>query len=173
MRQRGRRRRGREAALQLLYQHEVGGVALDEACRILWAARRLSAAERSFAETLAREAIARQSEIDALLARHAEHWKVSRMAAVDRVILRLATCELLGHPETPPPVVIDEAVELARSFSSADAPAFVNGVLDAIRRTLASGAPPAVPDGQPSGSMAGSGRKAPARRGSRAQNDHA
>jgi N utilization substance protein B len=145
---RGRRRRGREAALQLLYQREVGGVEIDEAARILWTVRRLSAAERAFAEALARDAVTREPQIDALLASHAEHWRVSRMAVVDRVILRLATAELLGHPETPPPVVIDEAVELARTFSTADSPAFVNGVLDAIRRSLAAGAPP-PPGGAP------------------------
>lgn len=167
------RRRGREAALQLLYQCEVGGLELPAACRLLWKVRRLEAVDRAFAEQLAREVLAEQPRLDQLIADHAEHWRLSRMAVVDRLILRLGTWELLGHPDTPPAVVINEAVELARTFSSAEAPAFVNGVLDAIRRTLAArAASSTAPDDAGSAPPADSLGGTAGRRGG-AQDDHA
>jgi N utilization substance protein B len=88
-----------------------------------------------FARTLAQGTWAQKRELDEKLAKTAAHWSVARMTPVDRNILRLGTHELLEHPETPLQVVINEAIELARQFGDAESPSFVNGVLDAIRRT--------------------------------------
>jgi N utilization substance protein B len=87
-----------------------------------------------FARTLAQDTWAQRGVLDEKLAQTAAHWTVARMTPVDRNILRLGLYELLEHPETPPQVVINEAIELARRFGDADSPAFVNGVLDAVRR---------------------------------------
>jgi N utilization substance protein B len=89
-----------------------------------------------FARRLALGTWARREVLNDKLARTAAHWSLSRMTPVDRNVLRLGLYELLEHPETPPQVVINEAIELARRFGDADSPAFVNGVLDAIRRSV-------------------------------------
>ena len=88
-----------------------------------------------FMEILTRGTVEKLEELDALLDRHSQNWRVARMSVVDRNILRLAAFEML-HAQTPPPVVIDEALELARRFSSDESVGFVNGVLDALRRQL-------------------------------------
>jgi N utilization substance protein B len=93
----------------------------------------LQAGARAFAEELALGVTAHRAELDERIAAHARNWRVDRMAAVDRNVLRLAAYELL-HTETPASVVLDEAIELARDFGSERSPAFVNGVLDAIAR---------------------------------------
>jgi N utilization substance protein B len=86
-----------------------------------------------FVESLVRGTVARQTDIDDMIRRHLQHWRLERMATVDRNILRLATYEMLATA-TPPAVVIDEALELARQFSGEESVAFINGVLDAVRR---------------------------------------
>jgi N utilization substance protein B len=92
----------------------------------------------SFVESLVRGTVERQAEIDDMIRRHLQHWRLERMATVDRNILRLATYEMLATA-TPPPVVIDEALELARRFSIDEAVQFVNGVLDAAHKDIAAG----------------------------------
>jgi N utilization substance protein B len=89
-------------------------------------------------EQLVRTTAERLPAIDGLISQHSEHWRIDRMPAVDRNILRLAVCEMTTTP-TPPAVVIDEALELARRFSGEESVAFINGVLDAIRRTRLGG----------------------------------
>ncbi len=89
-----------------------------------------------FADQLAREAWGQRKSLDDRLSRAASHWSLSRMTPVDRNVLRLGLHELLEHPETPHQIVINEAIELARRFGDADSPAFVNGVLDALRRAI-------------------------------------
>ena len=91
---------------------------------------------REFANDLVRGTIARVSEIDAMLSAHAQNWRVERMAVIDRLVLRLAVYEFLAQRETPPRVVINEALELARAYSGEEAVAFVNGMLDAVRKEL-------------------------------------
>lgn len=138
------RRRAREAALQMLYQWEVGRIGAHETVATYWPARQDDAeAEvavdeelRAFANTLVTRTIERVTEIDTIIGAHARNWRVERMAVVDRLIMRLAVCELLTAPDTPAKVVINEALELARAFSGDEAVAFVNGVLDAVRRDL-------------------------------------
>ena len=132
------RHRGRVAALQLLYQREVGGAAgaeLDEAVRRYWVEHPAPEARQVFATTLLQGTVEALDRIDPLIESAADHWRLSRMAAVDRTILRLAVCELLAAV-TPPAVVIDEALELAKRFSGEQSPSFINGVLDAVKRTL-------------------------------------
>jgi N utilization substance protein B len=132
------RHRARELALQWLYQWEIGGLDLDE---VFDPGRQVDLhtadAERdALAETLVRGTAREIARIDQLIADHASNWRLERLAVVDRLVLRLAIHELLSHPDTPPAVVIDEALELARAFSTEQAVPFVNGVLDAVRRTL-------------------------------------
>ncbi|MBI3261753.1 MAG: transcription antitermination factor NusB [Acidobacteria bacterium] len=137
----GARHRAREAALQMLYQWELGGGELDASLDTyleLHASPDLIAAPplAAFATSLVRGVVAHGPEIDALIAEQAEHWRLARMAVTDRIILRLAVYEFLHAGDTPRPVVIDEAVELAKTFSGDEAGGFVNGVLDGIRRRL-------------------------------------
>ncbi len=134
------RRRAREAALQMLYQTEVGRASAVEAIATYWPSHdeqnELAEPLRAFANGLVRGTLDRIKDIDAILSAHAQNWRVERMAVIDRMVLRLAVYELLAEPDTPPPVVINEALELARSFSGEDAVGFVNGVLDAVRKEL-------------------------------------
>src|SRR5262249_54974230 len=95
-----------------------------------------SPALREFASTLAHDTVARLAVIDPLVAETAERWRPERMAVIDRLILRMAIAEMLGDQQTPPPVVINEALELARTFSTEDAVKFINGMLDAVRKKL-------------------------------------
>jgi transcription antitermination protein NusB len=135
------RHRAREAALQILYQWDVGrsqvGGAADTLFDLQWPDE-VGPPEglRDFATALARDTVARLEPIDALIADTAERWRPERMAVLDRLILRMAVCELMRDPGTPAPVVINEALELARTFSTEDAVKFINGMLDAIRKKL-------------------------------------
>jgi N utilization substance protein B len=127
----------------MLYQWEVGRVPMPEVRRLFWemddADRRgWSDRARSFATTLADGTAEHVAEIDPLIEQSAEHWRIARMPVMDRLILRLAVYEFLYQPDTPQPVVIDEALELAKQFSTPDAARFVNGVLDGVRRRLQS-----------------------------------
>jgi len=97
--------------------------------------------EEQFAQSLFEGTVGEVAELDRRVRSHAEHWRLERMAAVDRNLLRLALYELLHCPETPPAVVINEAIEIARRFSERDSVDFVNGILDAIRKTLPSSPP--------------------------------
>ena len=133
----GTRRKSRELTLQMLFQSEMGKQAPDEVRRTFWSQRAdVEEETRGFADDLFRTATERTAEIDALIQKHAEHWRLDRMAAVDRNILRAAVAELMGYPETPKPVVINEALEIARKFSSPESVHFVNGVLDSIGKEL-------------------------------------
>jgi N utilization substance protein B len=136
------RRRGREAALQILYQWDLGradiGATVDTFFNLQWPDRQPPPESlRAFATGLARETVVRLEEIDGLIAGTAENWRPERMAVLDRLVLRMAVCELLRNsPETPPPVVINEAMELARTFSTEEAVKFINGMLDGIKRKM-------------------------------------
>ena len=134
------RRRAREAALQMLYQWEVGRASAYEAIATYWPAhdaeQPLADPLRDFANALVRGTIDRVKEIDGLLSAHADNWRVERMAVIDRLILRLAVYEFLADRDTPSRVVINEALELARTYSGEEAVAFVNGVLDSVKKEL-------------------------------------
>lgn len=136
----GVRRRGRELALQMLYQHELAGT--DVGAMLTSFDELVQAPEpvREFAVSLASGVIAKLPELDGRLVDQADNWRLERMAAVDRNILRLALYELLFAAETPPAVVIDEAVEIAKRFGSERSSQFVNGVLDGfLHRESAAG----------------------------------
>ncbi len=129
----GTRRKSRELALQMLFQADMGKQQPDEVRHTFWRERAsISPEERSFAEDLFRVATDRNAQIDELIERHAEHWRMDRMAAVDRNLLRAAVAELLAYPSTARAVVINEALEIARKFSSPESVHFINGVLDSV-----------------------------------------
>ena len=138
---RGRRHRAREAALQVLYQWDVGKVDVEQAIAtyfdLQWPDPILPPDDlRGFAVMLVRDTVARLDAIDRLIADTTERWRPERMAIVDRLILRMAVCEMIRAGEMPHAVVIDEALKLARTFSTEDAVKFINGMLDAIRKKL-------------------------------------
>jgi transcription antitermination protein NusB len=134
------RRAAREAALQMLYQSEVGRAGASESIATYWPARepdeQLDEPLREFANSLVRGSLERRDEIDALLTRHTQNWRIERMTVIDRLVLRLGVYEMLAEAETPSKVIINEAIELARSYSGEEAVGFVNGVLDAVRKEL-------------------------------------
>jgi N utilization substance protein B len=134
------RRRARAAALQMLYQMEIGRAGAYEVITTYWPSREpdetLDDPLREFANGLVRGTTERVGEIDAILRAHAQNWRIERMAVIDRIVLRLAVYEMLVDQETPAKVVINEAIELARTFTGDEAVAFVNGVLDAVRKEL-------------------------------------
>jgi N utilization substance protein B len=126
----GVRRRGRELALQILYQHELTGTDIDQIVAAFEDLQKAPPVARRFAEELARGVLSRREEIDERLESQADNWRLVRMAIVDRNVLRLAMYELMFEDETPPAVVIDEAVEIAKRFGSERSSQFINGVLD-------------------------------------------
>ena len=133
----GTRRKSRELVLQMLFQSDMGKQAPDDVRRIFWNEHKSAEGEvRGFAEDLFRVATDRTGEIDKLIEGHAAHWRMERMAAVDRNLLRAGVAEFLGYPDTPRAVVINEALEIARKFSSPESVQFVNGVLDSVAKDL-------------------------------------
>ncbi|HEY6188735.1 MAG TPA: transcription antitermination factor NusB [Pyrinomonadaceae bacterium] len=134
----GSRRKARECALQMLFAADISEVRADELVRSYWAElsdEETETAARDFATRLATGTLAHLSELDERIRSRAEHWRISRMAVVDRNILRLAVYEFLHEP-TPRTVAINEALEIARRFSTYEATQFINGILDAIKRDL-------------------------------------
>ncbi|HEX9367649.1 MAG TPA: transcription antitermination factor NusB [Vicinamibacterales bacterium] len=147
------RHRAREAALQMLYQAEIGHASAHEAVRTYWPGRdappspddehadadphdAVDEQGRTFANALVSGTMGRVAELDELITSHLKNWRIERTAVIDRLILRLAIYELLTEPETPAKVIINEALELARTFSGEEPVPFINGVLDAVRKTL-------------------------------------
>jgi N utilization substance protein B len=135
------RHRAREAALQILYQWDVGRGDVDRAAETFFTLQwpntdPPSEQLRTFASGLAHDTVARLAEVDALIAETAANWRPERMAVLDRLILRMAACELMRDKATPPAVVINEALELARTFSTEESVKFINGMLDAIRKKI-------------------------------------
>lgn len=134
----GSRRKARECALQMLFAADVSEIRPDQLVRLYW--RELGEADieeaaREFATRLATGTLAHKDELDERIRLRAEHWRISRMAIVDRNVLRLAVYEFLYEP-TPRTVAINEALEIARRFSTYEATQFINGILDAIKRDL-------------------------------------
>src|SRR6266404_3869493 len=134
----GSRRKARECALQMLFAADVAETPSDEVVRTYWAElgeSELDETARDFATRLAAGTLANLELLDERIRSRAEHWRISRMAVVDRNILRLAVYEFLYEP-TPRTVAINEALEIARRFSTYEATQFINGILDAIKRDL-------------------------------------
>ncbi len=134
----GKRRKAREIAVQILYQADVAGVPFSEAFSTYEGYFRPSLKVLSFAKELVDGVAKNQKDIDEIIESFSKNWKLSRMSAIDRNILRLATYELLYRSDIPPKVSINEAVELAKSFGSEESASFVNGILDAIYKKLVS-----------------------------------
>jgi N utilization substance protein B len=127
-------------ALQMLFQMEMGKQNSDQVRQSFWSERQdLDDKVRGFADDLFGIAAERAEEIDQLIERNAEHWRMDRMAAVDRNLLRAGVAEFLGFPDTPRAVVINEALEIARRFSTPESVHFINGVLDSVARELGEG----------------------------------
>ena len=134
----GSRRKARESALQMLFAADIAETPSDEVVRSYWAElgeTELEQSARDFATRLASGTLAHLETLDERIRSRAEHWRISRMAIVDRNILRLAVYEFLYEP-TPRTVAINEALEIARRFSTYEATQFINGILDAIKRDL-------------------------------------
>jgi N utilization substance protein B len=135
------RLRARETALQILYHWDIAHTDIQEAADTFfvhqWVGTEPASEEiREFATALARDTVQRLDRIDPLIAETAERWRPERMAVLDRLILRMAVCELVRGSGTPAAVVINEALELARTFSTEDAVKFINGMLDGVRKKL-------------------------------------
>jgi N utilization substance protein B len=147
------RHRARQAALQMLYQWEVGRVSAHEAVRSYWPGRDTSPSpederadaspdvmvdenNRIWANALVAGTIARVADTDELIASHTKNWRIERMAVIDRLVMRMAIYEMMTEPATPAKVIINEALELARTFSGEEPVPLINGVLDAVRKTL-------------------------------------
>ena len=131
----GPRRKAREYALQMLFQWDITHDSVDQILSTFFNGQDESEAVADFARTLVIRTVENVEKIDILIQRHAEHWRLDRMATVDRNLLRLATQELFDN-ETPKTVVINEAIEIARRFSSQESPQFINGILDSIKKEL-------------------------------------
>jgi N utilization substance protein B len=132
----GVRREGREAAVQFLYQRDINPASELADLQVFYKMRGLSPAARRFCDELVPGVLTSQESIDVLIKDHADNYELHRISAVDRNILRLAIYEMLHCPQVPPVVSINEAIEIAKKYSTDDSGKFVNGVLDRIRTTL-------------------------------------
>jgi transcription antitermination protein NusB len=133
----GPRRKGRELAMQMLFQQDVGRQNAEQVRATFWkSGDKVEDAVRGFAEDLFRVANEHQEKIDGLISSHSQNWRLERMPAVDRNLLRMAVAEMIGFRSTPFPIVINEALEIARRYSAAESINFLNGVLDSVARSL-------------------------------------
>jgi transcription antitermination protein NusB len=133
----GTRRKSREFCLQMLFQWDMAKQPPEQVRQTFWAERAdADTGTRGFADDLFQLAVDKHEQIDQLIQKHAQHWRMERMAAVDRNVLRTGVAEFLGFRDTPRPVVINEALEIARKFSAPESVQFINGVLDSIGKEL-------------------------------------
>jgi N utilization substance protein B len=135
----GHRRAARECALQMMYELDVGRHSKDEILRTYWQMNEHPQKVRDFADLLFEGTVQRLKEIDKVIQQHTKNWRLVRMAAVDRNVLRLAVFEFLSGGKTPDTVVINEALEIARKFSTNESAQFVNGILDSIKNEMNEG----------------------------------
>ena len=131
-----KRRDGREAAVQYLYQLDIHGEPTADLRRDFWLVREATQGVKDFAESLIIGIAAKATEVDVILKRHLRNFEVGRLNTVDRNILRLAIFEMFHRLETPPIVAINEAIDLAKKFGGEDSGKFVNGVLDQVKQEL-------------------------------------
>lgn len=133
----GSRRKSRELVLQMLYQADLAKQSPQQVEEVFWASREdLDEATKSFAQDLFRVATTRAETIDSLITANSKNWRLERMPAVDRNLLRMAIAEMLGYPRTPGPVIINEALEIGRRYAAPESMQFLNGLLDAVGRSL-------------------------------------
>ncbi len=131
----GARRKARELALQMLFENDVAGTAPDEMFRRNADLQKAPEGIREFTERLVEGTLANREQLDEVITKQADHWRLARMPIVDRNILRLALFELLHEPSTPRPVIIDEALEIAKRFSTPRSSQFINGILDGVLKS--------------------------------------
>lgn len=127
------RSKGREFAMQMLFQWDMSPAEPARLEKLFWRDAKADPGTQKFANQLFEGAVKEAPELDQLIGKHAENWRLERLAAIDRAILRLAIYELSKTP-TPPKVVLNEAIEMAKKFSGEDSAPFINGVLDAVRK---------------------------------------
>jgi transcription antitermination protein NusB len=133
----GTRRKSRELTMQMLFQGDLGKQPPAQVQKLFWASvEDVDSETRGFAEDLYRIATTRDEEIDNLIEAHAQNWRLERMPVVDRNLLRAAVAEMLGFPNTPAAIIINETLEIGRRFAAPESIHFLNGVLDAIARDL-------------------------------------
>jgi len=133
----GTRRKSRELAMQMLFQGDLGKQKPEEVELLFWGSREdVDDETRGFADDLHRLATQREEEVDGLIQKHAQNWRLERMPVVDRNLLRAAVAEMLGYPKTPAAVIINETLEIARRYAAPESITFLNGVLDAVGREL-------------------------------------
>jgi len=134
----GKRRKARESTLQILFQLEFNSNQPETTIKQYWESRRTSEEIKEYSHWLVNGIMSHQREIDSVIQSVSEHWRLSRMAVIDRNILRLAVFELLFEEDMAAAIIINEAIEIAKKYSSEEAATFVNGILDAIRKKLKS-----------------------------------
>ncbi len=132
----GTRRKGREKALQILFQIDFKDDDIEAVCNEFWKRQPTNPKTQEFAEKLVRGTLANRESIDQMIASTVENWTMARLASVDKAILRFATYELMYMPDVPPKVTINEAVEVAKAYGTDDSGGFINGVLDKIREKI-------------------------------------
>ena len=130
------RREAREWAIQLLFQLDLNPDDLDRTLSMFWDGKKTDDKAREFAESLVRGVRENYSRIDGIIKKYAEHWDIGRMSVIDRNVLRMAIYEMLFCDDIPHVVSINEAVDIAKYFSSSESGKFVNGILDQIRKNL-------------------------------------
>ena len=132
----GARHSGREAALQMLFQLEASSVAPEQAVELFWRTFEADPEGRPYADTVLRGVAEHMAVLDARIAAASKNWRLERMSRVDRNLLRLGTYELMFRKDVPRAVILDEAVELAKSYGTEESSSFVNGVLDRIANDI-------------------------------------
>jgi len=130
----GKRRKAREAALQVLFQTEFNDNSVGDILNLFWKNKKADKEIREFSRALVENVLAHKEEIDSAIQFVSEHWRVSRMAVIDRCILRMAVSELVFDKDIPPAIVINEAIEIAKKYSSTKSATFINGILDAVKK---------------------------------------
>ena len=135
----GKRRKAREYALQILFQLEFNASDSELLMRRFWSFQKTVPEVKDYSNWLVEGIRAHENDVDQVIQTASENWRISRMAVVDRNILRIAVFELLHEKTLVPAIVINEALEIAKKYSGEDASVFINGILDAIRKTIASG----------------------------------
>ncbi|MGD9344452.1 MAG: transcription antitermination factor NusB [Candidatus Aminicenantes bacterium] len=130
----GKRREARESTLQILFQLEFNDLDAEQVFRLYWKDKKASKEVKDYCQWLIKGVTSHKESIDKSIQSVSEHWRLSRMPVVDRNILRMAVFELLYEKDVAPAIVINEAIEIAKKFSSEQAAMFVNGVLDSLRK---------------------------------------
>ena len=128
----GKRRSSRELALKFLYQFELNKGDLDEQIKLFLERNSSQEDVENFMKELVVSLIDKMEEIDEIIQKFSDHWILDRMTVIDRNILRMGTCELLFNFPTPPKVVINEAIDIAKKYGNEDSPEFINGILDKV-----------------------------------------